>query len=94
MIFVIGSAICIGLEASQKRRLHARNENRYHSSAMHEDPKNAYPSRADAFQGRRPRPERTSSEALLGAAQELIIEHDGREYRLRITQQGKLILTA
>ena len=61
---------------------------------MHEDPKNAHPPRADACQARRPRPERTSSETLLGAAHELIIEHHGREYRLRITQQGKLILTA
>lgn len=25
---------------------------------------------------------------------ELIIEHDGREYRLRVTARGKLILTA
>lgn len=25
---------------------------------------------------------------------ELIIEHGGREYRLRLTQQGRLILTA
>jgi hemin uptake protein HemP len=39
-------------------------------------------------------PSRTTSQALLGAARELVIEHDGREYRLRITQQGKLILTA
>ena len=37
---------------------------------------------------------RTTSEALLGSARELIIEHHGREYRLRLTQQGKLILTA
>jgi hemin uptake protein HemP len=37
---------------------------------------------------------RTTSEALLGAGRELIIEHHGREYRLRLTQQGKLILTA
>jgi hemin uptake protein HemP len=37
---------------------------------------------------------RTTSEALLGTARELIIEHHGREYRLRLTQQGKLILTA
>jgi hemin uptake protein HemP len=43
---------------------------------------------------RRPRLERVSSSALLGAARELIIEHDGREYRLRLTRQGKLILTA
>jgi len=37
---------------------------------------------------------RTTSEALLGTGRELIIEHHGREYRLRLTQQGKLILTA
>ena len=37
---------------------------------------------------------RTTSRALLGSASELIIEHAGREYRLRLTQHGKLILTA
>jgi hemin uptake protein HemP len=37
---------------------------------------------------------RVSSHALLGAANELIIEHEGREYRLRLTQNRKLILTA
>jgi hemin uptake protein HemP len=37
---------------------------------------------------------RTSSHALLGPGSELIIEHGGREYRLRLTQNGKLILTA
>lgn len=31
---------------------------------------------------------------LLGGRSELIIEHNGREYRLRLTQSGKLILTA
>lgn len=41
-----------------------------------------------------PTPARTTSQALLGTARELIIEHEGREYRLRLTQQGKLILTA
>ena len=35
-----------------------------------------------------------SSQALLGGLRELIIEHGGREYRLRLTQNGKLILTA
>ncbi len=35
-----------------------------------------------------------SSQVLLGRAGELIIEHGGREYRLRVTQNGKLILTA
>ncbi len=37
---------------------------------------------------------RISSDALLGRRGELIIEHGGREYRLRLTQNGKLILTA
>jgi hemin uptake protein HemP len=34
------------------------------------------------------------SQQLLGKGGELIIEHEGREYRLRRTQRGKLILTA
>lgn len=37
---------------------------------------------------------RVTSEALLGATKELVIVHAGREYRLRLTQNGKLILTA
>ena len=37
---------------------------------------------------------RVRSDALLGASGELIIEHAGREYRLRQTSTGKLILTA
>ena len=39
-------------------------------------------------------PQRISSSSLLGKRREIVIEHDGREYRLRVTQQGKLILTA
>lgn len=39
-------------------------------------------------------PARVRSEALLGDAGMLIIEHGGREYRLRQTSTGKLILTA
>jgi hemin uptake protein HemP len=39
-------------------------------------------------------PTRITSRALLGGERELIIEHGGRDYRLRLTQQGKLILTA
>jgi hemin uptake protein HemP len=39
-------------------------------------------------------PARISSEALLGARGEVVIVHNGREYRLRLTQNGKLILTA
>ena len=37
---------------------------------------------------------RVMSTQLLGERGELIIEHDGREYRLRLTQNRKLILTA
>jgi hemin uptake protein HemP len=39
-------------------------------------------------------PARVSSEALLGPRGELLIVHNYREYRLRLTQNGKLILTA
>jgi hemin uptake protein HemP len=39
-----------------------------------------------------PRPHTTSAR-LMGGARELIIEHAGEEYRLRITGKGKLILT-
>jgi hemin uptake protein HemP len=37
---------------------------------------------------------RVLSNELLGERGELTIEHEGREYRLRRTQTGKLILTA
>jgi hemin uptake protein HemP len=40
------------------------------------------------------KPLRIKSEDLLGRRQEVIILHGGREYRLRRTQTGKLILTA
>ena len=50
--------------------------------------------RAPGVAGRPETAARTTSGALLGTARELIIEHHGREYRLRLTQQGKLILTA
>jgi len=39
-------------------------------------------------------PRRVDSESLLGAAKALLITHNGREYLLRLTQNGKLILTA
>lgn len=39
-------------------------------------------------------PRRVASEQLLGAGKELVIVHNGREYKLRLTQNGKLILTA
>lgn len=39
-------------------------------------------------------PTKVASDVLLGARRELVITHNGREYRLRVTQNGKLILTA
>jgi hemin uptake protein HemP len=36
---------------------------------------------------------RVSAQELMGSHRELIIEHDGQTYRLRITSNGKLILT-
>jgi hemin uptake protein HemP len=41
-----------------------------------------------------PAPRRIRSDQLLEGGNELVIEHQGREYRLRLTQNGKLILTA
>jgi hemin uptake protein HemP len=48
----------------------------------------------DAGAGTPVAPARVLSEALLGPRGELLIVHNGREYRLRLTQNGKLILTA
>ncbi len=39
-------------------------------------------------------PPRIPSAALFGGQREVLIEHGEREYRLRITLNGKLILTA
>lgn len=36
---------------------------------------------------------RLKSEELIGPAREILIRHAGSDYRLRITRQGKLILT-
>ena len=37
---------------------------------------------------------RYDSRRLFGTAREIVIEHNTRDYRLRVTAQGKLILTA
>jgi len=37
--------------------------------------------------------QRFHSAELFGTAREVVIEHAGEEYRLRLTRQGKLILT-
>jgi hemin uptake protein HemP len=39
------------------------------------------------------RPVRVLVAHLLGGGREAILEHDGQDYRLRITSNGKLILT-
>jgi len=36
---------------------------------------------------------RLHSAELFGTAREVVIDHAGEEYRLRLTRQGKLILT-
>jgi len=38
-------------------------------------------------------PRRVFSEQLIGPSREVLIRHAGCDYRLRITRQGKLILT-
>jgi hemin uptake protein HemP len=57
-----------------------------HESAPHDAP-----STAPSVQEGAPR---ISSQQLLGPRREVVIVHNGREYRLRQTQNGKLILTA
>ena len=41
-----------------------------------------------------PPPRRFASSDLFNGTREIVIEHGGRMYRMRITQNGKLILTA
>ena len=55
----------------------------------------ALPSLADAITAQDERNERRrlSSDALFGARNEIVIVHKDEEYRLRITSNGKLILT-
>jgi hemin uptake protein HemP len=66
--------------------LTAQNENNYRSYVTPQVKPPSNPLR-DA-------PQRVASESLLGRRGELVIVHNGREYRLRRTQSGKLILTA
>lgn len=44
--------------------------------------------------GTRPAPRQFELGELMSGAQEIMILHNGRNYRLRITRQGKLLLTA
>lgn len=38
-------------------------------------------------------PQRLDVQQLLGPAQEVILIHNGEDYRLRVTSKGRLILT-
>jgi hemin uptake protein HemP len=55
-----------------------------------DDPPAPEPERPGAAGGR---PRRLKVSDLLAGEREAILEHDGQEYRLRITVNGKLILT-
>ncbi|WP_428249113.1 hemin uptake protein HemP [Ferrovibrio sp.] len=46
-----------------------------------------------AVSGQKDMPPRLDARRLFGAAREVIIEHEGADYRLRLTANGKLILT-
>jgi hemin uptake protein HemP len=69
------------------------NENGYHPLMDEDEPKATRPAKS-ATGAEVDRSTRISSRTLLAGAREMIIEHEGREYRLRVTSQGKLILTA
>ena len=56
------------------------------------DSRSATPSTADA-QAEQLRPVRVIVSELLAGGREAILVHDGQDYRLRITANGKLILT-
>jgi hemin uptake protein HemP len=66
------------------------NENHYRLSQMSPADAKVPPKSPD----RPTEPLRIQSEKLLGAAGQVVIVHRGREYRLRETQNRKLILTA
>ena len=63
---------------------------------MHDDPRSNSAAAAGpaAIDPRKANARRVSSVDLFSGAREIVIEHDGRLYQLRITQNGKLILTA
>lgn len=56
------------------------------------------PTTSDARRGRQPKPSATpvrriDLRALFGEAREIVISHRDQDYRLRVTSNGKLILT-
>ena len=73
-----------GLAKRYLRNIDEHNENYYRHAV-----ENVKPSPAT-----QPGAPKVNSETLLGKARALVITHNGREYQLRVTQNGKLILTA
>lgn len=57
------------------------------------NPEHATAPAATAPTAKTPGPGRIDSQELLRNGRELIIAHQGEEYRLRLTRQDKLILT-
>lgn len=51
------------------------------------------PSPVDPRPERETMPRRTTSRELLGEGKLLVIDHDGAEYLLRVTANGRLLLT-
>ncbi len=49
--------------------------------------------RTDAPKSGSNEPNRIVASTLLAGRREVILQHDGQEYRLRLTSNGKLILT-
>jgi hemin uptake protein HemP len=86
---------CINRLSTSNAALDNHNENRYRSHMCeHKKRLQQRPDIPAEFPRNDKTAMRVTSQTLLGSANELIIEHDGREYRLRLTQNGKLILTA
>lgn len=57
-------------------------------------PRNTLHVHPNANRTRSPLPQRRlTSEALMAGSREVILEHRGEQYRLRVTSNGKLILT-
>jgi len=84
-----------GISLSGCRGIDITNENHYHYSM--EGPRTAgseVQTQPSLQTGSGTNPHCVTSDQLLGAARELLIMHAGRQYRLRLTQNGKLILTA
>jgi len=64
-----------------------------HTAMSFDTPHHSLPAAEPAVPVSESTPRRLFTEQLIGPAREVLIRHAGRDYRLRITRQGKLILT-